>query len=187
MGEVGGGSTRRGESTTTLKPYSLFITLNSFRLEHNILLNRCFVFSLKQLATESGCVKIWTFVARCQHFKNLHYIYIYIHVWWIRPALWSNFPSRHFAYIINLYNNRNIKHQGSGRKVLAVYRVYHNQTKIKPPHFSPSTCPEWALFTVYLILSCGRHRWCVAKRRVSVLRYAFTSGWLDPFISSMLH
>jgi len=46
-----GGSTRWGESTTTLKPYSLFITLNSFRLWHNISLINCFIFTLKQFAT----------------------------------------------------------------------------------------------------------------------------------------
>ena len=51
LGERWGGSTRRGESTTTLKPYSLFITLNSFRLWHNISLINCFMFTLKQFAT----------------------------------------------------------------------------------------------------------------------------------------
>ena len=90
---------------------SLFITLNIFRLEHNILLNNCFVFTLKQfstiqhqkqVATESGCVQIRTFATRCQHVKGLYYVYIY--VWLIHPALWSNFPSYHFAYVNNHYN-----------------------------------------------------------------------------------
>jgi len=58
----------------------LFITLNSFKLEHNISLNNYFVFTLeqfatirhqKQLATESGRIKPRTFVDRCQHFKSL--------------------------------------------------------------------------------------------------------------------
>jgi len=51
IGERWGGSTRRGESTTTLKPYSLYITLNSFRFWHNISLINCFMFTLKQFAT----------------------------------------------------------------------------------------------------------------------------------------
>jgi len=57
----------QGESITTLKSYSLFITLNRFKLEHNISLNNYFVFTLKhfatihhqkQLVTESGRIKI---------------------------------------------------------------------------------------------------------------------------------
>ena len=73
------------ELTRTLKPYSLFITHNSFKLEYNISLNNCFMFTLKQfaiihhqkqLATESGRIKIQIFVDRCQHFKSLHYVYI---------------------------------------------------------------------------------------------------------------
>jgi len=76
-----------GKSTTTLKLYSLFITLNRFRLEHDISLNNCFVFTLKQFATihhqkqsatESGRVKIHTFVAGSQLFKSLHYVYIHV-------------------------------------------------------------------------------------------------------------
>ena len=50
IGEKWGGSTRQGVLTTTLKPYSLFITLNSFRVEHHISLNNCFVITLKQFA-----------------------------------------------------------------------------------------------------------------------------------------
>jgi len=35
----------------------------------------------KQLPTESGRIKIRTFVDRCQHFKSLHYVYIYIYIY----------------------------------------------------------------------------------------------------------
>jgi len=81
--EKWGGSTRQRESTKTLKPYSLCITPNSFKLEHYISLNNYIVFILKQfaiihhqkqLATESGHIEIRTFVNRCQYFTMCIYI-----------------------------------------------------------------------------------------------------------------
>ena len=113
----------------------------------------------KQLATESGHVKTWTFAPSCQHFKILYcvcvciYIYIYIYMWSNCPTLWANFPSHHFAYVNDFYNIElghkswdhslieNIKHGGTGRKVLlADYCFAYIKIKplkckvVRPPH-----------------------------------------------------
>ena len=69
-----------------LKPYSLFSTLNNFKLEHTISLNNYFVFPLKQfatiqdqkqLATESGCIKIRT----CVNISKLYTMYILLYMY----------------------------------------------------------------------------------------------------------
>jgi len=89
----------------------------------------------KQLATESGRIKIRTFVDRCQHFKMCgqsapHCVCLASTPNFNKtsPALWSNLHSHHFVYINNPYDIqvghkscdqcliRNIKHWGTGRK-----------------------------------------------------------------------
>ena len=157
-----GALTRWGESTTTLKPYLLFITHTGFRLEHNISLDNL-VFTFKQIATihNRKTINNWKWScqnsnARCRHFKSLYYVYIIIYVWSICPTLWAKFPSHHFDYVNNFYDIelghklrdqsliRNIKPGGTGRKVFITVCCMA-YTKIKPlkckvvetPHLSP--------------------------------------------------
>ena len=78
-------------------------------MEHNISLNFCFVLTLKQFATTQQYT-IERQLAMCQNLSlgvnisKVYTIYICVCVWSIRPTLWSNSPSPHFAYVYNVYD-----------------------------------------------------------------------------------